>query len=106
MHRISGLALVGLLFATGCGSDSTTGVSPETYTLEPVTAALAIGQDSSAALVINVRRAGTDTTIKGSRLLYASGDYNIATVDGTGLVTAIRGGTTAIKVSLGNASVD
>jgi hypothetical protein len=104
MHRLSGLALVGLLVANGCGSDSSTGVPPVGYTLEPVTTSLSIGQDSSATLAINVRRAGTDTTIKGSRLLFASGDYNIATVDGAGVVTAIRGGTTAIKVTLGDAT--
>src|SRR5678815_1809857 len=106
MHRISVPALVGLLFVIGCGSDSSTGVAPSTYTLEPATASVAVGQDSTATLAINVRRQGTDTTIKGARLLYTSADYGIATVDGTGIVTGIKGGTTSIKVSLNDATVD
>src|SRR6188768_1449103 len=106
MRRLSGRTLVGLLVALGCGSDSTTGVAPMSYTLEPVTTSIGVGQDSSITLSINVRRAGTDTTIKGARLNYVSADYNIATVDGTGLVTGIRGGSTTIKASLGDASVD
>src|SRR5262245_31392469 len=106
MNRISVLALVGLPMLLACGSESTTGVEPMTYTLEPVTASLAVGQDSSATLNVNVKRAGTDTTIKGARLQFTSADYNIAAVDGTGLVTGVRGGSTTIKVRLGDASVD
>jgi hypothetical protein len=77
-----------------------------TYTLEPAAASLSIAQDSSMLLAINVKRAGTDTTIKGSRLEYSSADYSIATVDGTGLVTAVRGGSTTITARLGEAKVD
>ena len=58
------------------------------------------------ALVINVKRTGTDTTIKGVRLVYSSADYTIATVDGTGLVTGIRGGSTTITANLNDATVD
>ena len=101
MRRFSVIALVGLPLAWGCGSDSSTGIPNVTYTLEPATPALSLGQDSSATLAINVRRTGSDTTIKGARLIFASDDYNIATVDGTGLVTAVRGGATTIKVRLG-----
>jgi len=106
MRRFSAIALVGLPLAWGCGSDSSTGIPNVTYTLEPATPALALGQDSSATLAVNVRRTGSDTTIKGARLIFASADYNIGTVDGTGLVTAVRGGATTIKVRLGEASVD
>jgi hypothetical protein len=106
MRRLSVCVLVGLGFAAGCGSESTTAVAPGTYTLEPATTSLAIGQDSSATIAVNVRRSGTDTTLKGVRLNYASADYNIATVDGTGIVTGMRGGNTTIKVSLGEATVD
>lgn len=106
MHRISVSALSGLLFVIGCGSDSSTGVAPSTYTLEPVTTSVAVGQDSTMTLSINVHRQGTDTTIKGARLLYTSADYSIATVDGTGIVTGIKGGTTTIKVALNDATVD
>ncbi len=106
MLRISAPAVVGLLVVVGCGSDSSTGVAPMTYTLEAVTKTLAVGQDSSGPLQINVRRAGTDTTIKGSRLVYTSSDYTIATVDGAGIVTGIRGGTATIKVGLNDATVD
>jgi len=105
MLRISGRTLVGLLVVLGCGSDSSNGVGPMTYTLEPASASVSLGQDSSLALVVNVKRAGTDTTIKGVRLTYASADYTIATVDGTGLVTAVRGGSTSINVSLGTATI-
>jgi len=105
MRRIVAIALVGLPFALGCGDDSSTAPNT-TYTLEPVTASLAIGQDSSATLNINVKRAGTDTTIKGARLIFSSADYNIATVDGAGIVTALRGGNTTITARLGDAKVD
>lgn len=113
MNRLSVLTLAGLAFAVGCESDKT--VSPMTYTLVAVTPSLEIGQDSSAAIYIDVRRSGTDTTIKGVRLVYSSADYDIATVlnavDATssqpiGVVTAIRGGTTTIRARLGNATVD
>jgi hypothetical protein len=106
MRRFSAIALVGLPLAWGCGSDSSTGIPNVTYTLEAPTPTLSLGQDSSTTLAINVRRTGSDTTIKGARLIFASADYNIATVDGTGLVTAVRGGATTIKVRLGEASID
>src|SRR5262245_30237466 len=113
MHRPSFLTLAGLAFAVGCETDRS--VTPMNYTLEAVTPSLAIGQDTSAAILINVRRAGTDTTIKGARLVYTSADYNIATVlnavdvasgQPIGVVTAVRGGTTTIRARLGNATVD
>ncbi|MES2521609.1 MAG: Ig-like domain-containing protein [Gemmatimonadota bacterium] len=103
--RLSGGALAGLLVVLGCSSDSTTGTAPATYTLEPPSAAVSVGQDSTLALLVNVRRAGTDTTIKGSRLTYSSADYSIATVDGTGLITGIRGGATTINVSHAGATI-
>lgn len=106
MHRFSGRALAGLLFLAGCASDETTGTAPSTYTLEPATTSFSVAQDSSATLLINVKRAGTDTTIKNSRITFSSADYNIATVDGTGLVTGIRGGSTTIKATLSGATVD
>jgi hypothetical protein len=103
--RLSGCALVGLLAVLGCSSDSTTGAAPATYTLELASASVSLGQDSSLTLVVNVKRAGTDTTIKGVRPTYSSADYTIATVDGTGLVTGMRGGSTTITVSHADASV-
>jgi hypothetical protein len=108
MHRSTALTVAGaaLVFAIGCGSDDSTGVPPSEYTLNAVTKTLALGQDSSATVSIEVRRTGTDTTIKGSRLTYTSADYSIATVDGTGLVTGIRGGTTTIKATLNDATVE
>lgn len=105
MNRISGRAFVGLIVLAACSSDETTGTAPSTYTLEPATASASVGQDSSLALVINVKRAGTDTTIKNARLTYASADYSIATVDGTGLITGMKGGATTITASLAGATV-
>jgi uncharacterized protein YjdB len=104
MNRLSALALLGLSLVAACDSESSTGVAT-TYTLEPALGALSLGQDSSTTLVVNVKRAGTDTTIKGVRLVFASEDYSVATVDGTGLVTAIGGGSTKIRVTLGTASI-
>jgi hypothetical protein len=106
MLRLSVPALVGVIVLAACDSDSTTGAAPATYTLEPASSSISLGQDSSVALVINVKRAGTDTTIKGARPTYASRDYSIATVDGTGLITGMRGGTTTIRVSLADATID
>ena len=105
MNRLSALALLGLSLVAACDSESSTGVAT-TYTLEPALGALSLGQDSSTTLVVNVKRAGTDTTIKGVRLVFASEDYSVATVDGTGLVTAIGGGSTKIRVTLGTASIE
>jgi Bacterial Ig-like domain (group 2) len=105
-NRLSALALLGLSLLAACNSESSTGVAASNYTLEPVTADISLGQDSSMTLAVNVKRAGTDTTIKGVRLVFASEDYNIATVDGTGLVTAIGGGSTKIRVTLANATIE
>jgi hypothetical protein len=112
MYRLSVLTLVGLAFAVAC--DSSKSVAPMKYTLVAATPSLAIGQDTSALVVIDVRRSGTDTTIKGARLVFTSADYNIATVsnatttsgDAVGVVTAIRGGATTITARLGDATVD
>jgi hypothetical protein len=103
MSRLSVRLLVGLLVLAACdGSDPSTGVPAASYTLTPTVTSLALGQDSSATLVVNVNRAGTDTTIKGVRLTYDSDNYAVATVDGTtGLVTAVGGGTTNITARLG-----
>jgi len=106
MNRLSALALLGLSLLAACNSESSTGVAATTYTLEPVTADISLGQDSSTTLAVNVKRAGTDTTIKGVRLVFTSEDYNIATVDGTGLVTAIGGGSTKIRVTVANATIE
>jgi hypothetical protein len=106
MNRSSASVLVALLAILGCSDDSSTGVSPSDYTLETTTPSLSIAQDSAMTLTIDVKRAGTDTTIKGSRLEYTSADYNIATVNGTGVVTAIRGGSTTITAKLGDARLD
>src|SRR5262245_18378876 len=56
MHRLSVLSRVGLAVAVGCESDKS--LSPMTYTLEAVTPSLEIGQDSTAPILINVRRPG------------------------------------------------
>lgn len=104
--RYSGRAFVGLVLLAGCEADKTTGAAPATYTLELPGTTAAVGQDSTLQLVINVKRAGTDTTIKGVRLTYSSADYSIATVDGAGIVTGLKGGTTTITASAGGASIN
>jgi hypothetical protein len=106
MNRSSASVLVALLAILGCGGDSSTGVSPSDYTLETATPSLSIAQDSAMTLTVDVKRAGTDTTIKGSRLEFTSADYDIATVNGTGVVTAVRAGSTTITVQLGDARLD
>jgi hypothetical protein len=83
-------------FVVGDRFTITTGAHPAT--------GMTVGQDSSAYAVIGVNRAGTDTTIKGVRLTFDSDDYTIATVDGVGLVTGLKGGTTNITARLGNAT--
>ena len=105
MRRFSAFPILFLAAALGCGSDSRTG-PPASYSLEPASATLAVGQDSTAAVPIAVKREGTDTTIKRVRLRYASADPRIATVDSLGNITGVAGGTTTINVKLANASLD
>jgi hypothetical protein len=106
MNRSSITALVALLAILACSDDSSTGVSPSDYTLETTTPTLSIAQDSAVTLAVTVMRAGTDTSIKGSRLEFTSADYNIATVNGTGVVTAVRAGSTTITAALGEARLE
>jgi len=108
MHRISAIALVGVACMTvSCGDDSSGTTEPAAYTLTATTTpSIAVGQDSNTTLVVDVKRAGTDTTIKGVRFEYSSADYTIATIDGTGLVTGLKGGSTTVRAKLGTAFVD
>ena len=105
MQRSIARTIAVLALAAGCGDDKSP-AAPFTYTLEPVTATLSVGQDSIKPLAINVMRAGTDTSIKGVLIEYRSNDYSIASVDATGQVLGIRGGTTTITASMGGTSVD
>jgi hypothetical protein len=105
MRRYSILPLLGLAAALGCGDDSRTG-PPASYSLEPAATAIAVGQDSSTALTVAVKREGTDTTIKRTRLRFASADPHVATVDSLGVVTGVAGGSTTVNVKLANASID
>lgn len=109
MHRYSAIALVGLAcMLSACGDDSSGSTTePGVYTLAATaTPTLSLGQDSSFTVAIDVNRAGTDTTIKGVRLDFSSADYTIATVDGAGKITGLKGGTTNIRAKLGAAFVD
>ena len=102
-HKL--LSVLGVIAALGCGSDSRTG-PPASYTLVPSAPSVSVAQDSTAALNIAVNRQGTDTTIKRTRLRFASADPRIATVDSLGVITGMAGGTTTINVKLANASID
>jgi hypothetical protein len=106
MHRSFIGTIAGLVLAASCGSDNGGVTSPFTYTLTPTTASISVGQDSLKPILVDVMRSGTDTTIKNVQLLYRSADYSIASVDATGNVIGIRGGSTTVTVSMGGTSVD
>lgn len=99
------LSVLGLVAAIGCGSDSRTG-PPASYSLVPAAPTVSVAQDSTFALSIAVNREGTDTTIKRTRLRFASADPRIAVVDSLGVITGMAAGTTSINVKLANATVD
>ena len=78
--------------------------TPETVAVAPDTVVLrALGQ--AARLSAEVRDAA-GRVMAGERVTWASGDTLVVTVDSTGLVTAVRGGTTAIVASVGSVSAE
>jgi hypothetical protein len=106
MHRSFVRTIAFLALVAGCGDDDRSPAAPFVYTLETTTPTLSIGQDSTRALAIAVKRTGTDTTIKNVLIDYRSSDYSIATVDAAGTVVALRPGTATITARMGGASLD
>jgi hypothetical protein len=105
MHRSFVRTIAALALVAGCGDDNSP-AAPFVYTLETTTPTLSIGQDSTRALALSVKRSGTDTTIKNVLIDYRSSDYSVASVDNLGNVLAIKGGTATITASMGGTSID
>ena len=106
MRRFSFLSLLALIAAVACDDSDTRTGPPAAYSLSSSSTNVSVGQDSNVALSVAVNRAGTDTTIKGARLRFTSVDPRIAAVDSVGRVTGLAGGTTTIRVSHANATLD
>jgi hypothetical protein len=99
------LSLLCLAAAVGCSDDDPIGTLNRQYSLAPPAQAVSVGQDSTTALGVRLVRDGTDT-LSNVRLLYNSGDVDIARVDVNGNVTGLSGGTAVITVSGPGTSLD
>ena len=78
--------------------------TPETVAVAPDTVVLhALGQVERLSAEV---RDAAGRVMAGERVTWASGDTLVVTVDSTGLVTAVRGGTTAIVASAGSVSAE
>ena len=102
----AGEAEIGATSADATGRSRLTVLTPtpETVAVAPDTVVLrALGQ--AARLSAEVRDAA-GRVMAGERVTWASGDTLVVTVDSTGLVTAVRGGTTAIVASAGSVSAE
>jgi len=96
------VALSGLLFATGCGDGSPTQPTAaflrkaevSNFAITGSGALLGIGQTSQLTATMKTPQGvGTVTDL----VTWTSADPNVATVDATGLVTAVALGTTTVK---------
>jgi hypothetical protein len=105
MHRSLVRTIAALALVAACG-DEKSPAAPFVYTLETTTPSLSIGQDSTRALALTVKRSGTDTTIKNVLIDYRSSDYSVASVDAAGVVTAVKAGTATITATAAGSSIE
>ena len=98
-------ALAGLAWAAGCGDGATEPPEPPrptTLTVTPTTAELtALG--ATEQLTAEVRDQNGNV-MAGAEFSWASSDDAVATVDGSGLVTAADNGTATVTATAGSAS--
>ena len=101
-------ALAGVALVWACGGDSSTApptpepARPATLTVSPATADLtALG--ATVQLTAEVRDQNA-RVMAGATVTWSSGDTSVATVDASGLVTAVGNGTAMITASAGSAS--
>ena len=101
-------ALAGVALVWACGGDSPTApptpepARPATVTVSPATADLtALG--TTVQLTAEVRDQNA-RVMAGATVTWSSGDTSVATVDASGLVTAVGNGTATITASGGSAS--
>ena len=101
-------ALAGVALVWACGGDSPTApptpepARPATVTVSPATADLtALG--ATVQLTAEVRDQNA-RVMAGATVTWSSGDTSVATVDASGLVTAVGNGTATITASGGSAS--
>ena len=108
-HRVwFGVALLtGSLWAIACGDGATDPLRPEpsrptTVTVSPATIQLT-ALDATAQLTAEVRDQSGEV-MSGATVTWASSSAAVATVDGSGLVTAVGNGTTVVTATSGEAS--
>ena len=101
-------ALAGVALVWACGGDSPTApptpepARPATVTVSPAPADLtALGATVQLTAEVRDQNAGV---MAGATVTWSSGDTSVATVDASGLVTAVGNGTATITASTGSAS--
>ena len=101
-------ALAGVALVWACGGDSPTvpptpePARPTTVTVSPSTAELtALGATVQLSAEVRDQNA---RVMAGATVTWSSGDTSVATVDASGLVTAVGNGTATITASAGSAS--
>ena len=101
-------ALAGVALVWACGGDSPTvpptpePARPATVTVSPATADLtALGATVQPTAEVRDQNA---RVMAGATVTWSSGDTSVATVDASGLVTAVGNGAARITASAGNAS--
>ena len=97
MHRLALPSLPGLVLVVACGEEAPTEQppTPASVTITPPTVTLAaIGE--TVQLTATVRDTGGGL-MSGVTITWTSSDATVATVDGTGQVTAVKNGSTGIS---------
>ena len=102
------VALAGVVLVWACGGDSPTApptpepARPATVTVSPATADLtALGATVQLTAEVHDQNA---RVMAGATVTWSSGDTSVATVDASGLVTAVGNGAATITASAGSAS--
>ena len=101
------LLAAGLGITIACGDDTVEPVPPPapvptTITISPASATLqSLGETVRLAATVQDQNG---QTMSGATVAWTSGDPSVATVDASGLVTAVANGTTSVTATAGSAS--
>ncbi len=100
-------ALLATCLTTGCGDGAVEPIPPPapvptTITISPTSATLqSLGETVRLAATVQDQNG---QTMSGATVAWASGDPSVATVDPSGLVTAVANGTASVTATAGSAS--